>query len=294
VVARVNGVPILASSLTCAQDAAPLIPFSVVARSQDGHPPDIRRVALERLIDIELLYQEGMKKRFPGLAADAERRLRAEKERFPSQGEFEYALLCGSLTEESLRRLVMRRLVIERYLEEAVYSAISVDDAQIARAYRENPSAFLRPEAVRIQHILVRVASWSDPAEVLSARGRVARIQAESAAGADFGSLARRYSDEPASGGRAGDWGLISRGSFGAEFDTVVFRLATGEIGPPVSSHLGFHLIKVLERQPAAPRPLDEVRGEIVTLLRRSEAEKRVNQLLEGLRRQAKVEILIR
>jgi hypothetical protein len=295
VVARVNGIPLLASSLSCAQDVMGInLPASRQPPGEGAHgEAQAQRMALERLIDLELLYQEGLKQRYPDLASETERRFHNEAARFPDRQAFARALQCGDLDDEGLRRLIQRDLIIARYLDEKVYSGLNVDEDAVERFYRENSGSYLTPERARVQHILIQVKEWTDPAEVLRGRARAEHVRAEAAAGGDFASLARRYSDEPASAARGGDWGVIERRSYGAQFDTLVFNLAGGGVSAPIASHLGFHIVKVLQRIPAEMRPLADVRGEIVSLLRRKEAEKLMDELRESLRRKARIEILL-
>ncbi len=295
VVARVNGIPLLASSLNCAQDAMGIsLPAPPSPAGEAPHTESqVQRMALERLIDLELLYQEGLKQHNPDLTSETERRFRAEVARFPDRQSFARALACSDLNEEGLRRLIQRHLVIARLLDETVYAGLAVDEDTVERFYRENAGSFLRPERARVQHILIRVKEWNDPRSAHDGRAKAEHVRAEAAGGGDFATLARRYSDEPASAARGGDWGAIERHSYGAQFDTVVFNLGDGEVSVPIASHLGFHIVKVLQRIPAEMRPLAEVRGEIVSLLRRREAEKRMNDLRERLRRKARIEILL-
>lgn len=64
------------------------------------------------------------------------------------------------------------------------------------------------------------------------------------AAGADFADVATRESQDPGSARRGGDLGWFGSGMMVAEFDSVAFALADGEISKPFTTAFGYHIIK--------------------------------------------------
>jgi len=67
--------------------------------------------------------------------------------------------------------------------------------------------------------------------------------------GDDFAELARKVSKDTGSGANGGDLGWFSKGAMVAEFDAAAFSQKIGEIGKPVKSEFGYHIIQVLDRQ---------------------------------------------
>jgi peptidyl-prolyl cis-trans isomerase D len=82
-------------------------------------------------------------------------------------------------------------------------------------------------------------------------------------AGADFGALAAKHSDDPGSKDKGGDLGWFGRGQMVPEFEEAVFGAKPGEILGPVRSQFGYHIIKVEGFRPKRQRPFDEVRDEV-------------------------------
>ena len=67
--------------------------------------------------------------------------------------------------------------------------------------------------------------------------------------GADFGDLARRYSQHTtaSAGGDLGSY--FARGTFLAEFEAAAFNLKPGEVSDVVETEQGFHIIKLIDRR---------------------------------------------
>ena len=65
--------------------------------------------------------------------------------------------------------------------------------------------------------------------------------------GADFGDIAKEYSDCP-SGKDGGGLGSFGPGQMVPEFDTVVFNEEVGAVHGPVKTSFGYHLIEITSR----------------------------------------------
>lgn len=73
--------------------------------------------------------------------------------------------------------------------------------------------------------------------------------------GQDFGALAKQYSQDTATKDNGGDLGWFPRGVMDAQFEAIAFQLPPGQVSDLVTTQFGFHLIKVLEKDPARALP---------------------------------------
>ena len=113
----------------------------------------------------------------------------------------------------------------------------------------ERQDANLPPATVmqtRSRHILLRPGPQLSEA---AARDRLLDYRGQIQAGqADFAALARQHSQD-SSAAQGGDLGWANPGMFVPEFEQVMNRLAPGQVGEPLVSRFGVHLIEVLERR---------------------------------------------
>ncbi|MFZ5885816.1 MAG: peptidylprolyl isomerase [Chloroflexota bacterium] len=85
--------------------------------------------------------------------------------------------------------------------------------------------------------------------------------------GSDFARLAKEFSKDTGSGAQGGDLGWFGRGVMVPEFENAAFSQPIGEIGEPVKTQFGYHIIQVLDRRelPLTPSQLENNRQKAFT-----------------------------
>lgn len=68
--------------------------------------------------------------------------------------------------------------------------------------------------------------------------------------GADFREVAKVYSDDSATRATGGEMEATSMDNLRPEFQEALSQIQTGQIAPPVSSALGYHILRLLDRTP--------------------------------------------
>ena len=150
-----------------------------------------------------------------------------------------------------------------------VAATVSVTDEALRQYYEQvAPERYLDAERRRARHILIE-AGTDDAA----AKKKADEVLAKAKSGEDFGKLASEYSDDPGSKAQGGELGWATRQSFVQPFADALFGMQPGEIGGPVKTQFGYHIIQLEEVQPARQRSFDEVRAELEADYRNEQAQ---------------------
>lgn len=130
-------------------------------------------------------------------------------------------------SESDFRNLIETQLYSEK-IKEAILAELKVTHQE---------------EQVWARHILIE--------EEDTANDLVARIKD----GEDWTTLAAEFSTDTSNKNRGGDLGWFGRGRMVSEFEQAAFDLQIGEIGQPVQTEFGWHIIQVLGHE---NRPLSD------------------------------------
>lgn len=243
-----------------------------------------QEVVRERLIARELIFQEGLAM---GMVADEES-VDAEKQKiianFPSEDEFYATLAKAGISALDYHRMIRQDVTVERMKQRRIVDLPEPDEQEVEEFYRLHPGRMVRAGRVRAAHILLRIDSGGREAALRQLEELKRRAAEE-----DFGALAKIHSKCPSATG-GGDLGFFRRGEMVKPFEEVAFSLPVGEIGGPVETQFGLHLVKVLEREDDQPLTLDEARPQIRRLLHDQHAARLLQAWVDDLRRLATIE----
>ncbi|SNT72932.1 peptidylprolyl isomerase [Paracoccus seriniphilus] len=110
-------------------------------------------------------------------------------------------------------------------------------------------------------------------------------IKSELDGGADFGTLAEERSTGP-SGPNKGDLGWFTAEQMVPPFAEAVKALDKGEVSDPVKTDFGWHVIKLNDTRLREAPTLDEVREQVIQMVRRGKVE----AAIESIVAEAKIE----
>lgn len=144
---------------------------------------------------------------------------------------------------------------------------VSITEKEISDYYELNQERFKNPKKIKARHILLKVSPDASESENKETKERALSLLKRLKNGEDFAALAKKYSQGPTAS-RGGDLGYFTRGKMVKPFEKLAFSLKKGEIGGPVKTRFGWHIIRVDDIKEATVKTFSEVRNQIVTIIK--------------------------
>jgi parvulin-like peptidyl-prolyl isomerase len=238
-----------------------------------------REWSRENVIERTLLRQEAVKDAEPVPPAMIDQALEELKKRHGGADKFSLA----HADDSELRRDLETRVRLDRLIGKINARVSPPKRSEIADHYRKHREQFHVPETVHAAHIVKHVNESRDEA---AARAEIDSVAEELRAGASFAELADRHSD---CSGNGGDLGYFQRGQMVEEFDDVVFAMEAGAVSAVFRTPFGFHIARLLDRQPPRVKALPEVEAEIQAELLGQKQTRALENFVDRLRAKADV-----
>ena len=173
---------------------------------------------------------------------------------------------------DSAKKTLLTQADVQNFIK-----ANPVTDAEVKAEY-DSKVAGENGTEYKARHILVKT---EDEAK---------KLIAELDKGADFAKLANKNSLDAKESQNGGDLGWFVPGQMVAPFSEAVEKLEKGQYTKtPVQTQFGWHIILREDSRKQTPPPLEAVKEQLMPYLQR----KKVQNMVETLRKQAKVEILV-
>lgn len=244
---------------------------------------DTRQAILAQLIDEKLVLSEARKKSIEVDEKDVAKKMEEAQSRFGAKELFEKALAEQRLTPKELKNRFRDQLMARKLIDEHVGSRIIITPVDVSEYYKEHPEEFTQPEEVSIRCILIRATKDRTLAQSAEL---AARIREQLGNGADFGDLAKAYSEGPG----ASDGGMMGykrRGDLLPDIENAVFGLKEGDVSEPVRSSLGIFIFKVDQKRAAKTMTFSEARRFIEEAIYKEKAKEKMKAWVENLKKHA-------
>ncbi len=187
-------------------------------------------------------------------------------------------------TNKSAMKVPEKRDVLIYFVDEALTaSKMTISDADLERAYRDQIDRFQTPERLKVRHILLKTTDKSE-AEVKQLEGKAQDLLKKLRGGADFAALAKANSDDPGSAVQGGELGYITKGQTVPNFEEAAWNLKPKELSNVVKTEYGFHILQLMERQEARLRPFEEAKIELVAETQRQVVYDKMQRNADSLR----------
>ena len=170
----------------------------------------------------------------------------------------------------------------------ALQAKLTLSDAEVKAYFDAHPDKFKTPETFSARHILVGTRAIGDakPLTDEEAQAKIAKIQAELKAGKTFADAAKEYSDDPGSKDKGGLYEDTQFGKFVPEFEQAVRAQKVGEVGAPVKTAYGYHLIEVEKITPAAAQTFEAAKDAAKEQATAERQDAVMKTYMDGVKRQ--------
>lgn len=185
---------------------------------------------LEKMINTKLQLQAAERLGIRANERELNAAIEGVKNKYSLNDEqFREALRNEGFTLEEYRERLREQIVIGKVLEVEVKSRIFISEEDMG----DIPPG---DGFYRLKQIFFKAGPGAEE--------KAQAVMAELGAGADFGELARKYSEDPlASSG--GDLGMVQKSKMAKEFAQAVEGLKPGEVSQPFETSNGIHILKV-------------------------------------------------
>ena len=181
--------------------------------------------------------------------------------------------------ERGKEQAIIDNFVANRSLPPAGFPS----EAETKAAYDANIAQFRVPAQIRLAQILIRLPENANASELKRALATAQEISTKIDGGANFGELAKQYSQDESSKNNGGEIEWINENLLTPQFRTTVASLKGNAASKPVRSPFGYQIVKVVDRKPESTIPFSDVRATIAKNLRDARANQNREAYLEGI-----------
>jgi len=258
---------------------------SAAARAQ------LRQAALDALVNKKLIEQKV--KELDIRVSDEEVRQAIEdvkKTNNITEENLVAALAARGISFDAYKTQLKDQLERLRLISLEVRSKIQVSEKEIQDYVAAHPGNYQVDEAFHALQIFLKIPATATSDQQKKISEKAEKILREAKSGADFAELAKKYSDDP-SGKEGGDLGFLTKGDLLPEFEKALISMRVGEVSGLVRTSAGIHIIKLVDYREGKTQNLDSAKREVEDLLYKQKSEERFSQWLDGLRKNAAIEI---
>jgi peptidyl-prolyl cis-trans isomerase SurA len=226
---------------------------------------------LRSMIDNEIMLQRSEKLGVMAGDADVDTKLNELKSPYTKE-EFDRQLQARKMTIDDLKSQLRRDLSIQKLINKEITSHITITDADVANFYNANKASFnLAEPQVHMAQIVVTPAPDANVRNLKNskaqneadAKAKIIDIQAQLRRGVDFSTLAQNFSEDTNTAQNGGDMGFVPQSALdkaNPELRKMVMSLQDGAVSPVIHTQEGYRILKVISREPAGQRELNDPR----------------------------------
>lgn len=195
----------------------------------------------------------------------------AAQQKFPSVKELREAMEKQNISWREFKNMVKEEILVQKLVK------------SIKGQEKITPNDL---KEIRARHVLIAIK----PGKEKESRELAQEIYDRAKKGEDFSELAKKYSEDPGTKEKGGDLGYFTTGMMVKPFENLVFSLKKGEIGGPIKTEFGYHVVKVedIRLRKVEGKQMKDLENEIL----RQKQDKAFREYFFKLKEKAKIEII--
>lgn len=201
------------------------------------------------------------------------------------RGRFLEYLRARGETARDFRRNIYKRVVVNAMRAETRRSQSEISPERIEEFYVKNKLRFYQEEALHLRQVIL--SPMADEG-LVPLRQTAKKVIYELDGGANFGDIARKYSQDEMSR-NGGDWGWIERKDIRKELSDIAFGLEPGQYSQPIELGGTIFILYAEDKREEMIQPVAQVRDIIENVLVGEIARETQEKWLNDLRNEAYV-----
>jgi parvulin-like peptidyl-prolyl isomerase len=215
--------------------------------------------------------------------ANVNREMNLLRSQFRDDKAWRQALSWSGFLTLSLWRTVRNDLRARQWISNRIAPELGVTEVECRGFYDSHPDNFFVSERLRVSHLFLAAPPETDPEIVEAKRTAIETLSVRLVAGEDFAAVTAENSDDEATKLRGGDLGYFSATRMPPDFAEAALKLHPGDVSKPIRTRLGFHILKLIDFQPARQKTFDEARSDIPIDLANQKRPDAVQELVVDL-----------
>lgn len=169
------------------------------------------------------------------------------------------------------------QLILDELMKDAASQPVHISDAELDAYYQSHDDMLLAARQIRGAQIVM--------ANVFQAKD----LKYQISQGSSFSKLAQRYSLDEKTKADGGEFNFSKKGMLDPSIEHLLLTLKPGVVSDPVETSAGFHIVKVVSRDPDEAKRIEAVRQQLKRELYAEKRRKQVEDVLAKLRSSATI-----
>ncbi len=246
----------------------------VSGEDEDNNLMDIKKEALNRLIEEKLLFLEAKSRHIEVSSDLVEKRFEEIKSRFSSEEDFNNSLRKVGLTKRDLLDRIRRQIMISRLISTVIRPRIYVSPEEITEEFDKNRNKFCKVNRVNISSIFIPKGDLSEMDFELLVMDEYMKLKDGLVTWRD---LEAKYGE-----GEIKGWKKAS--DLSPEMAKILFKADAPKYPRPVRVSTGYILFRLEQMDKDCPKALGKVKGRVYDYLYQKKFQKEMESFISELK----------